>query len=83
MNTNYSYPTSLPPYLEDKTKQRNKVLRVIKAGKKCIKAIAKATGIPDSTVAGRVNDLVKFGVVKYDDFTYFDNRKRKRIILNK
>lgn len=86
MNPNYSYQTSLPPYLEapqSKQIQMQRIVAIVALGASCIKEIAKKTGIPDSTVSGRCSDAIKAGAIKYDGFIIFENRKRKRIILNK
>lgn len=86
MNPNYSYPTSLPPYLEapqSKQIQMQRIVALVALGASSLKELAIKTGLPQSTVAGRTNDAIKAGAIKYDGYCTFDNRKRKRIILNK
>lgn len=82
--TNYSYETSLPAYREtpsEKAFQSSKVLESIKDGKSTLLEISEALGLAQSTVSGRVNDLIEEGTVKYDGFTNYKNRKRKNIIV--
>lgn len=81
--TNYSYATSLPTYLdnkEGKAKQRNRIMRLIKRGFNNLKKISKYSGIESSTVAARVNELIKYSQVKYDGNVIYKGRLRKKII---
>jgi DNA-binding IclR family transcriptional regulator len=82
----YSYETSLPAYEEGrhtvKARQQETILEMIKSsGANTIREIAKLTGLPDSTIAGRLNDLIKSGKVEYKGFVEYDGRKRKEIGL--
>lgn len=86
MNPSYSYQTSLPSYLEapqSKQIQMQRIVALVALGASSLKELANKTGLPQSTVAGRTNDAIKAGAIKYDGFVIFENRKRKRIILNK
>ena len=81
----YSFETSLPAYEEGretvKARQQEKILDIVMNGAKTIREIAKRTGLPDSTVAGRVNDLIKDQKLEYDGYAEYDGRKRKQIGL--
>lgn len=84
--TNYSFSTSLPAYQENpsgKQKQSETLYSAIKSfgGVSCLKQLSNITGLPQSTVAGRISDCIKAGLVEYSDFVVFDGRKRKRIII--
>lgn len=84
--TNYSYQTSLPAYRDngsEKLIQADLVLAYIGLGKNCLLQIADQMRLPQSTVAGRVNDLIEEGKVKYEGFVIYKDRKRKKIVLNK
>ena len=83
--TNYSYGTSLPAY-HDKTHkefQRKMILGLLVrlGGRSFIKELALETGLPDSTIAGRVNDLIKEGSVYYGATEKWKDRRRKQILL--
>lgn len=82
--TNYSKETSFPAYKENaafnKKVQCDEVLGFIKRGANNLKQIAELTGLPQSTVAARVNDLINEGKAEYSSFTVYDDRKRKRIV---
>jgi DNA-binding Lrp family transcriptional regulator len=82
MMNNYSFETSLPAYQEPKDIQMVKVFGSIKDGKNCLLAISEELGLPQSTIAGRVNDLIDEGKVKYCGFVIYKNRKRKKILVN-
>jgi hypothetical protein len=41
------------------------------------------TGLPQSTVSGRVNDLKTEGKIDYPGYVVYKDRKRKRIIAIK
>lgn len=84
--TNYSFATSLPAYQENpsgKKKQSEVLFSAIQSlgGISCLKQLANITGLPQSTVAGRINDLAEEGKVIYDGFVDFEGRKRKRIVI--
>lgn len=85
-DTNFSYKTSLPAYKENaegkeskKTQVLNELVRL--GGNACLKQIEKALHIPQSSCAGRVNDLIADGRVKYDGIMEFEGRMRKKIVL--
>lgn len=84
-STNYSYETSLPPFLENqdnnKQAQCNKVASCIRRGANNLLQIAQQAHLPQSTIAARVNDLIHEGKAMYLGTVIFDNRKRKRIVL--
>ena len=85
MKTNYSYQTSLPSYKENQTGkdiQKEFILKCIAKGHNNLKSLQNITGLPQSTVSGRISDLLVDEKVKYSDFVYFEGRKRKRIVLN-
>ena len=46
----------------------------------CLKLLEEATGLPQSTVAGRVNDLVKVNKVMYSGTMEYLGRLRKKIV---
>lgn len=82
LNIGYSYDTSLPAYREnqsEKARQLNRIVEIVKRGSTCIRKLAKETGLPDSTVAGRVNDAIKEGLIRYEGRIEYDGRKRKMI----
>jgi DNA-binding Lrp family transcriptional regulator len=82
LENNYSYETSLPAYHEDKKVQSRLVYVAIYNGVNSLLAISEHLNLPQSTVAGRVNDLIEEGKVRYDGFTVYKNRKRKKILVN-
>lgn len=82
---NYSYSTSYPAYLENesgKNAQETRVLRAINSlkGKATLKQLEKILKLPQSTISGRVNDLVKAKKVKYSGEVFYEGRTRKQII---
>lgn len=82
MNTNYSYETSMPAYKDNpnlKKTQAEELLSLIRKGANNLLQIAELSGLPESTVAGRVNDLIKEHRVKYNGKVVFRNRVRKKI----
>jgi ribosome-associated protein YbcJ (S4-like RNA binding protein) len=84
--TNYSFATSLEPYHEAphlKRKQSEDILAFISKGANCLLQLAQLTGLPQSTVSGRCNDLVSEGKAKYNGFVIYENRKRKKIVVIK
>lgn len=65
---NYSYSTSLPAYHEsaiNKRRQAEEIFRFITRGANNLLQLSEVTGLPQSTVAGRVNDLKGEGKVTY------------------
>lgn len=84
--TNYSYKTSLPPYRENpegKQLKKQEILAEITrlGGTACLKQLENALKIPQSTIAGRVNDLKDDGKIVYDGTIEFEGRLRKKIVL--
>jgi len=80
----YSWQTSYPSYkdnISEKQRQATLILKHIREGANCLLRLAELTGLPQSTVAGRTNDLIDEGRVKYEDFVIYNNRKRKKIVL--
>ena len=84
--TNYSYETSAPAYYENqagKQTQADNIYNAIRTfgGFSCLKQLESFTGLPQSTVAGRCNDLIRAEKIKYSGIVFYENRKRKRIVL--
>lgn len=84
--TNYSYKTSLPPYRENsdgKKAQKQKILEEIQllGGHACLKQIEQFMHIPQSSCAGRINDLIADGKVKHDGYIEFEGRLRKKFVV--
>ncbi len=80
----YSRETSLPAFREgsaNKAIQEAKIVALV-GGYVCdnLLAISELVGLPQSTVAGRTNDAIRHGTIKYDGFTTYKGRKRKRIV---
>jgi len=84
--TGYSYATSLPAYREapqSKQIQMQRIIALVILGASCLKELAKKTGLPQSTVSGRVSDAREAGALDYDGYVVYDGRKRKKIIVKK
>ncbi len=82
--TNYSFPTSLPAYQDNaaiKRRQADEILAFINKGANCLLQLSQLTGLPQSTIAGRCNDLIEEGKIMYSGHTVYADRKRKRIII--
>jgi predicted transcriptional regulator len=81
---NYSFETSYPAYRENeasnKTRQCDEVFQFIKRGANNLLQISELTGLPQSTIAARINDLISESKIKYDGFVVYEDRKRKRIM---
>jgi len=81
----YSFETSLPAYEDGretvKEFQKGRILSLISNGAKTIREIARKAGLPDSTVAGRINDLISDQKVEYVGYIEYEGRKRKKIAL--
>lgn len=78
----YSYQTSLHAYKESgKEAQRIIILNLIKKGFVTLLQLSEITGFPQSTVSGRVNDLIDEGKVYYNSTVEYKNRKRKMIFI--
>lgn len=87
MKTNYSIETSLPAYRDNQESKQLKKQQILEEIKKsplgvCLKQLEQALHIPQSTCAGRVNDLIADNEVTYDGVMEFEGRLRKRIIIN-
>jgi len=82
MSSNYSFKTSLPAY-DKGSAERLRQKAIVKAQIKllrenaCIRLIAANTGIPDSTVSGRIDELKKSGEVEYYTKGKVSGRVRK------
>src|SRR6478735_4843057 len=86
MSTNYSYATSYEPYKDNaaiKKRQADEILAFIARGGNNLLQLAQLTGLPQSTVSGRCNDLLKEGSIKYEGHVIYADRKRKRIVAIK
>lgn len=81
--TNYSHATSLPAYhsnAEQKQFQKDMIYSlVLQKRKTCLKELANITGIEQSTVSGRINDLVTDKKVTYAGSAMLLGRMRKVI----
>ena len=81
---NYSFDTSYEPYLENKAfnkrTQCDEVMAFIKKGANNLLQIAQGMKIPQAVISARVNDLIDEGRAKYEGFTIYANRKRKKIV---
>lgn len=83
MQTNYSYETSLKPYLENqsgKQIQAQKILEAIEKGCCTLIQLSRVVGLPQSTVSGRISDLLKLNKIVYKGVIEFEGRKRKKIV---
>lgn len=82
-DTNYSYVSSLPAYhsnAEQKQFQKDMIYSlVLQKRKTCLKELANLTGLEQSTVSGRVNDLVSANKVTYSGTAMLLGRMRKVI----
>lgn len=84
--SNYSFETSLLPYREApelKKRQADDLLAFIKRGANNLLQLSQLSGLPQSTVSGRCSDLINEGKVRYDGFTIYADRKRKKIVVIK
>ena len=82
--SNYSFQTSLEPYREApelKKRQADELFAFIRKGANNLLQLSELSGLPQSTVSGRVNDLVEENKIEYNGFTVFRDRKRKRIVV--
>lgn len=84
MNQNYSYATSLPDYKENKAfnkrRQCDEVLAFIKKGANNLLQLSELTKIPQAVVSARMSDLMEENKAKYEGFTIYNNRQRKKIV---
>lgn len=84
--SNYSYHTSLEPYREnpsEKRKQADELYAFIRRGANNLLQLSELSGLPQSTVSGRCNDLIEEKRIEYKGYVVFNNRKRKKIVLIK
>lgn len=82
--SNYSYATSLPPYQEkpsEKKRQADELYLFIRRGANNLLQLSELSGLPQSTVAGRCNDLIDENRIEYNGHTIFKDRKRKKIVV--
>ena len=82
--TNYSFETSYPPFKEKpafKRTQCDEVLAIIKKGANNLLQLSEVSGITQAIISARVNDLIDEHKIKYEGFTYYRERKRKKICL--
>lgn len=82
----YSFETSLPPYQErpsEKKRQADELYAFIRRGANNLLQLSELSGLPQSTVSGRCNDLIYEKKIEYNGFTVFKDRKRKKICLKK
>jgi len=83
MQTNYSFATSLPAYHDrpsEKQIQTEKTFILIKKGVNNLLQLSEILQLPQSTIAGRVNDLIAENKVQYKGEVIYANRKRKKIV---
>ena len=84
--TNYSFETSYPAYKEApelKRRQADELLLFIKRGANNLLQLSQLSGLPQSTVAGRCNDLKTEGKIDYAGHVIYADRKRKKIVVIK
>lgn len=67
---------------EAKGRMVQMVVQAVRSGCDNLKAIEMRLGLPQSSVAGRVNDAIRAGLLRYDGEVEFMDRTRKRITLN-
>ncbi len=89
MSTNYSYETSLPAYhsnANEKKRQQDIIQGLVTEQGTCLKEIEHKLKqlykieIPQSTISGRINDLMKEKKVMYFEKCFYDGCTRKRIV---
>lgn len=88
--TGYSYQTSLPAYHDNakgKMTQAEWIYSLVKRGHDCLKKLAEVTELDQSTVSGRVNDLIKIKMLMYQTdesgkvmTIEYKGRPRKKIV---
>jgi len=84
--TDYSFSTSLPAYQDNaliKRRQADELMLFIKRGANNLLQLSKLSGLPQSTVAGRCNDLKTEGKIDYSGHVIYADRKRKKIVVIK
>lgn len=85
--TNYSFETSHPAYTENpvgKQVQQERIFAIVKSRDPngiTLKELEELTGLPQSTVAGRVNDCIEAKQIMYSGTVQYKDRKRKKIVL--
>jgi hypothetical protein len=83
---NYSFTTSLPAYHDNaliKRRQADDLFLFIKRGANNLLQLSQLSGLPQSTVAGRCNDLIYECRIEYKGHVVYANRKRKKIVVIK
>lgn len=83
---NYSFETSLPAYKDnpaEKRRQQDEILRFIRKGANNLLQLSILMRIPQSTVSGRMTDLIKEGKAEYSGKVVYNGSQRKRIIAIK
>jgi len=85
MRTNYSRTTSLPSYQENQTGkeiQKEILLGIVTSkSQTTLKELEEIMTLPQSTISGRVNDLIREKKVMYSGTTMYKKRTRKVIVL--
>lgn len=82
--SNYSFETSLKPYREkpsEKKRQADELYQFIRRGANNLLQLSELSGLPQSTVSGRCNDLIDENRIEYSGYTIFRDRKRKKIVV--
>lgn len=84
-NTGYSYLTSLPAYKENslgKGVQAERILSLVSLSNGItLLELSELSGLPQSTVSGRIGDLMELSKVRYDGLILYKGRNRKRIVV--
>jgi len=65
---------------EGKKRQMDWIVSLVRSGKNNLLELAMNTGLPQSTVAGRCNDALTAGLLKYEGEVVFMGRRRKKIV---
>jgi hypothetical protein len=86
--SNYSYATSYEPYKDNsaiKRRQADEIMAFIVRGGNNLLQLAQLTGLPQSTVSGRISNLLEEKRIEYSGHTIYAGadgkpRKRKRIV---
>lgn len=85
MSKNYSFATSMEPYLENKAtakrRQCDNILAFIRRGSDNLLQISELSGIPQAICSARLADLRNESKADYSGFVIYKDRKRKRIVL--
>ncbi len=79
----YSRETSLPAFREgsaNKAIQEARITSLVSQGVNTLLQLSEVTGLPQSTVAGRCNDAIRHGSIRYDGTVVYKKRLRKKIV---